>query len=82
MRSMRLSDDENYVCSVSIDKWLRVHDARMRRLMCKVYLKAALTSAVWLDHDVDILPLPPPPDARCREETEALPAPKRSRTAA
>lgn len=82
MRCIQLSPDENFVCSVSLDKWLRVHDARTRKLMCKVYLKAALTSCVWLaDHEA-ALPLPPPPDGRCRDEIEGPPAPKRARAGA
>lgn len=84
VRCIQLSPDENFVCSVSLDKWLRVHDARTRKLMCKVYLKAALTSCVWLDDHESALPLPPPPvsDGRCRDETEALPATKRARSTA
>lgn len=81
VRCIKLSPDENFVCSVSIDKWLRVHDARTRRLMCKLYLKSALTSCVWLDDDGSDLPLPPPPAAgRCRDEVPGPAATKRARS--
>ena len=35
------------VCSVSLDRWLRVHDASTRSLLGKAYLKAQLTACIW-----------------------------------
>lgn len=45
IRSLQVQD--NLLASVSIDKWLRVHDTRTRQMLCKVYLKQALTACVW-----------------------------------
>lgn len=42
-----LQSHENLLCSVSIDKWLRIHDTRTRQMLCKVYLKQPLTSCIW-----------------------------------
>lgn len=42
-----LQAHENLLCSVSIDKWLRIHDTRNRQMLCKVYLKQPLTACLW-----------------------------------
>lgn len=87
MRSLKLASDENLVCSVSLDKWLRVHDSRTRRMMCKIYLKAALTSCMWMPADSnDKHTAPPPPPIRShahhRDQVDGAPAQKRVRSTA
>lgn len=73
-----LQAHENLLCSVSIDKWLRVHDTRNRQLLCKVYLKQPLTACLWDATIVD--------DTGCAkhtlDENDSQPTVKRVRVAA
>jgi hypothetical protein len=47
VRSIQAEHDNQLLCSASLDKWLRVHDVRTRKLLHKVYLRQPLTFCLW-----------------------------------
>lgn len=85
VRSLQAHD--NLLCSVSIDKWLRVHDTRTRQMLCKVYLKQPLTACLWgAPHVDDASCAPGVDDASCAKHTldqnDSQPSIKRVRVSA
>ncbi len=55
VRSLALHPDASahpLLASVSLDRFLRVHDTNTRASVCKVYCKQQLTGVVWLPPSV------------------------------
>lgn len=47
VRHLALSPGGREICSVGLDRWLRVHDCSRRTLNGKVYLKTQLATCCW-----------------------------------
>jgi hypothetical protein len=47
VRHLSLTPDGHDICSVGLDRWLRVHECSRRSLHGKVYLKTQLAACCW-----------------------------------
>jgi hypothetical protein len=47
VRQVTLQASGALLCSVSLDRWVRIHNARTRALLGRIYLKSQLTACCW-----------------------------------
>jgi hypothetical protein len=48
IRQLSLHHETLALCSVGLDRWLRVHDSKLCSLQGKVYLKTQMTACSWV----------------------------------
>lgn len=51
VRQLSCDPGSELLCSVSLDRWARVHDGPSRKLLGKAYMKSQLTACAWVANE-------------------------------